>query len=68
MHIGIVPDYRGMGIRGEWIIVEYQSDVTKKTFFAFQHFEYHISLEHDEKPPQPKFNGNRFTGARDMAA
>ena len=49
--------------------VEYRSDdMTKKTFFAFQCFEYHISVEHDEQPPQSKFGGIRFMGARDMAA
>ena len=37
-------------------------------FFAFQHFKYHISVEHDEKPPQSKFGGNQFMGTRDMAA
>ena len=42
--------------------------MSQETFFAFQHFEYQISVEHDEKPPQPKFGGNRFIGARDMAA
>ena len=26
-----------------------------------------ISVEHDEKHPQPKFGGNRFMGARDMS-
>ena len=35
-------------------------------FFAFQHFEYHVLVEHDKKPPQPKFGGNLFMGARDM--
>ena len=25
------------------------------TSLGFQHFEYHMSVEHDEKPPQPKF-------------
>ena len=32
----------------------------KLFFFAFQHFEYHISVEHDVKPPQPKFAGKRL--------
>ena len=27
-----------------------------------------MSVEHDEKPPQPKFGGNQFMGARDMTA
>ena len=40
----------------------------KKPFLEFQHFEYHTSVEHDEKPPQPEFGGNWFMGARDMAA
>ena len=30
-------------------------------FFAFQHFEYHVSVEHDKKHPQPKFGGNLFS-------
>ena len=29
--------------------IEYQSDDITKNFFAFQCFEYHISVEHDEK-------------------
>ena len=41
---------------------------SQKTFFEFQRFEYHISVEHVEKPLQPKFGGNRFMGARDMTA
>ena len=39
---------------------------SQKTFFAFQRFGYHVSVEHDEKlkkHPQPKFGGNRFMGA-----
>ena len=28
---------------------------SQKTFFAFQRFGYHVSVEHDEKHPQPKF-------------
>ena len=52
--------------------IEYRSDdVTKNSsffFFAFQRFGYHVSVEHDEKHPQPKFGGNRFMGARDMTA
>ena len=32
----------------------------KTFFFAFQRFEYHILVKHDEKPPQPKFGGNWF--------
>ena len=41
---------------------------SQKTFFGFQCFGYHVSVEHDEKHPQPKLGGNRFMGARDMAA
>ena len=37
-------------------------------FFAFQRFGYHVSVEHDEKHPQSTFGGDRFMGARDMAA
>ena len=48
--------------------IEYKVMTSQKTFFAFQRFEYHISVEHDDKPKQPKFGGNRFMGARDMAA
>ena len=29
-------------------LVEYRSDDVTKNFFAFQHFEYHISEEHAE--------------------
>ena len=36
----------------------------KKLFFGFQCFGYHVSVEHDEKHPQPKLGGNRFMGAR----
>ena len=45
------------------IIIEYQSDDVTKNFFAFQRFEYHVSVEHDKKHPQPKFVGNLFMGA-----
>ena len=41
---------------------------SQKTFLEFQRFGYHVSVEHDEKHPQSKFGGDRFTGARDMAA
>ena len=41
---------------------------SQKTFFAFQRFGYHVSVEHDEKHRQPKFGGNRFVWARDIAA
>ena len=34
----------------------------KTFFFAFQHFEYHRSVGHDEKHPQPKFGMDRFMG------
>ena len=38
--------------------LEYRTKVmtSQKTFlhFAFQHFQYHISVEEDEKPPQPQ--------------
>ena len=42
----------------------------QKTFFGFQCFGYHVSVEHDEKHPQAKLGGNRFIlyGAQDMAA
>ena len=33
---------------------------SQETFLAFQPFGYHVSVEHDEKHPQPKFGGNRF--------
>ena len=33
----------------------------------FQHFGYHVSVRHDEKHPQPKFGGNQYMGARNMA-
>ena len=36
---------------------------SQKSLFAFQHFGYHVSVEHDEKHPQPKFGGNRFMGS-----
>ena len=29
---------------------------------------FHISVEHDEKPPHTTFVGNRFMVAQDMAA
>ena len=40
---------------------------SQKTFFVFLRFGYHVLVEHDEKHPQPKFGGNRFMGAQDMA-
>ena len=33
---------------------------SQKTFFGFQCFG--VSMEHDEKHPQPKLDGNRFMG------
>ena len=53
--------------KGMWIsVIKYRiDDVTKNFFFLFQRFGYHVSVEHDEKHPQPKFGGNRFMGARD---
>ena len=30
---------------------------SQKTFFAFQGFGCHVSVEHDEKHPQPKLGG-----------
>ena len=35
---------------------------SQKTFFACQHVEYCILVEHDEKPPQLKFGGTWFMG------
>ena len=49
------------------VSIEYRSDDVTKTFFGFQCFGYHVSVEHDEKHPQPKLGGNWFMGARDMA-
>ena len=38
--------------------IEYRrDDITKNLFFAFQHFGYHVLVEHDEKHPQPKMGG-----------
>ena len=49
--------------------IEYQSDdVIKNIFSAVMIFFLHISVEHDEKPPHTKFDGNRFMVAQDMAA
>ena len=42
--------------------IEYRSDDVTKPFFGFQCFGYHVSVEHDEKHPQPKLGGNRFMG------
>ena len=46
-------------------IIEYQNDdITKKKFL-------HLGILNticDEKPPQPKFGGNRSMGAQDLAA
>ena len=41
---------------------------SQKTFFAFQRLGYYVSVEDDEKHPQPKFGGNPFMGAGDMTA
>ena len=35
---------------------------SQKTVFGFQYFGYHVSVEYDEKHPQPKFGGNGFDG------
>ena len=43
--------------------IEYRSNDITKDFFEFQHFEYHVAVEHDEKHPQPKFGGSLFIGA-----
>ena len=40
----------------------------QKYFFSIFMIFFHISVEHDEKPPHTKFGGNRFMGAQDMAA
>ena len=37
--------------------IEYRSGDIIKTF---QHFKYHVSVEQDEKHPQPKVGGNQF--------
>ena len=45
-------------------LIEYRSDdITKKLVFGFQCFGYHVSVEHDEKHPQPKLGRNRLMGA-----
>ena len=33
---------------------------SQKNVFGFQCFGYHVSVEHDEKHPQPNLGGNRF--------
>ena len=38
--------------------------MTSQKTFGFQCFGYHVSVEHDEKHPQPKLDGNRFMGAQ----
>ena len=43
-------------------------DVIKFSFFAFQHFHVHISVEHDEKPSHTKFDVNWFMVAQDLVA
>ena len=52
------------------LYIEYRRDDATKTFFLFTflRFEYHVSVEHDEKPLNPKFGVNRFMGARNMTA
>ena len=50
-------------MNNDTIIIEYRSDAITKNCFVFQRFEYDVSVEHDEKHPQPKFGGNRFHGA-----
>ena len=43
--------------------------MSQKTFLGFQHFEYHVLVEHDEIPgATAQFGGNRTMGARDMVA
>ena len=37
---------------------------SQKTFFAFQRFGYHVSVEPDEKQPQPKLVGIRSWGPK----
>ena len=46
------------------INIEYRSDDVTTPFFAFERFEYHVSMEHDEKHPQAKFGGNKFMGPK----
>ena len=51
-------------------VIEYSSDEVIKEisfFWALQRFEYHVSVEQEEKLPKPKFGGNRFMEAQDMA-
>ena len=45
-----------MSLKNKYIdhAIEYRSDDVTKNFFAFQRFGYHVSVEHDEKHPQPK--------------
>ena len=43
-------------------------DIIKFSFFPFQYFHHHFSLEHDEKPSHTKFDMNWLMGARDMTA
>ena len=63
-----------MSIRLYLNIIEYLSDDVIKIFFQhFHDFCFHISVEHDEKPPHTKFGVNRFMGGgggggQDMAA
>ena len=48
--------------------LEYRSDDITQKKKKNQRFGYHVSVEHDEKHPQPKFDGNQFIGVQDMAA
>ena len=43
---------------------EYSDDVITKNFVCFKRFEYHLSMEHDEKNPHTKFGGNWFMGPK----
>ena len=45
-----------------WRRVQKRLHHKNKNIFAFQHFGYHVSVEHDENHPQPKFGGNQFMG------
>ena len=40
-------------------IIDYRSNDTTIFFSAFQRFRYHVSVEHDEKHPEPKFGGSQ---------
>ena len=47
--------------------MRHPSDDVTIFFSPFQRFEYQTLVEHDEKPPQPKFGVNWFIGAWNMA-